>query len=383
MTIQMMSWRLENLQATIDGFVASGTLLATKVGGAYGKADISDDPGLYLFAAPLGAWLGLDAAQTATLFFLGILAFAVVAGSLGVWRAFGTSPSRGIGIMALGALAVVAAKVGDVYVVSAAVLAAFVPWLLVIVRKCSIRALLVFAALAGLLGGASNLVRSHSGTALAIVALAAFALATWASAKMRVLAAVVLLATMFVAPAGLSLVHRQRDAFLATVEELPPTAASGHPLWHSVYIGLGYVPNDHGITYLDEVAFEFVHKRAPGALPGSRESESILRAEVFRLAAVDPAFVARGVGVKLLAIVGYLLAFANIGLLALILARLPWGELAPLLVGLAFTALPGFLAIPLPNYLTGFIAMSTLLGIVGIDSWFAKRAAQTAVPAES
>ncbi len=383
MTIQMMPWRLENLQATIDGFLASGSLLATKVGDAYGRADVSDDPGLYLFAAPLGAWLGLDAAQTATLFFLGILALAVVAGSLGVWWAFGTPLSRGIGVVALGALAIVAAKVGDVYVVSTAVLMAFVPWLLAVVRERSMRALLVFAALAGLLGGGSNLIRSHSSTALAIVALAAFALATWAPTKMRALAAVVLLATMLIAPAGLSLVHRQRDAFLATVEELPPIAASGHPLWHSVYIGLGYVPNDHGITYLDEVAFAFVQERAPGALSGSKESESILRAEVFRLATTDPAFVARGVGAKLLAIAGYLLVFANIGLLALVVARPPWSELAPLLVGLSFSALPGIIAIPVPNYLTGFIAMSTLLGIVGIDSWFSKRASQTAVPAES
>ncbi len=375
MTIQMMPWRLENLQATIDGFRASGSLLATKAGSAYGKADVSDDPGLYLFAGPLGAWLGLDATQAAALFFLALLTIALVVGSLGVWRAFSTLGARGIGVVALGALAVTAAKVGDVYVASAAVLMALVPWLLVVVRGRAARPLIMFAAAAGLLAGMSNLIRSHSGTAFVLVAIVAIALATWAPAKVRAIATVTLVAAMLVAPAGLSLIHRQRDAFLATVEQLPPIAASGHPLWHSVYIGLGYVPNDHGITYLDEVAFAHVQKRSPGALAGSDESESILREEVFRLAKTDPGFIARGVGAKVGVIVVYLLVFANVGLLAVVLARPPWAELVPLLLGLAFTALPGILAIPAPNYLLGFIASATLIGVVGIDSWLARHIA--------
>ncbi len=383
MTMDLMSWRLGNLQATIDGFAASGVPLVTRVGSAFGKADLSDDPGLYLFAGPLGAWFGLDAARAATLFFLLILSLSCLVGSAGVWKAFLTPAGRAVGTLALIALTLVAWRIGDVYMVSAATLMAPIPWLLHVRRTARPRAVLAFAAATGLFAGASNLVRSHSGTALAVVALAAFALAASIPARLRATAAAVLLAGMLIAPAGLTLVHRHREAFLSTVATIPPAAASGHPLWHSIYIGLGYVPNGHGITYRDEVAFAFVKERDPGALSGSEESESILRREVFRLAAADPAFVARNVGAKLLAIACYLLAFANIGLVSLILARPPWRELVPLLLGLAFTALPGVLVVPMPGYLLGFIAMSTLTGIYGIDAWFSKRAGRGRMVAHS
>lgn len=373
MLIDVMPHRLENLQAAIDGFKASGTLLVTLTASGFGAADLGDDPGLYLLAAPLGAWLGLDAHATATVFLLGLIMTAFAIGSLGLWRAFATRPGRAVGTTGFALLACLSYVIGDVYVVSAAVLMALTPWLWVATRKRSVRSLLVSAPVAGLTAGAANLIRGQAGTVALVVIATALGLARWASVRSRLLALSLLIVAALVAPVGLSIVHHERDAFLARADHVRPAAAAGHPIWHSIYIGLGYVANDHGIIYLDDVGFDLVKTRDPDALSGSPESEAILRSEVFRLVAEDPGFIARGVGAKLVAILGYFVVFTNLGLAALFVVRPPLGELPPLCVGLAFAALPGILVIPLLDYLLGFIALCVLLGVLSIDTWSAAR----------
>lgn len=377
----MMSWRAGNLQAAIDGFKASGQLLVTRTSAGFGAADLGDDPGMYLFAAPLGAILGLDAVAAATVFLVGLIAVSFVIGSWGLWRAFTTLQGRVVGVTGLALLAYLSYRIGDVYMVSAAVLMGPIPWLWVATRTRSVRALLILSPVAGLAAGIANLVRGQAGTVALVVLITALGLATWAPARTRLLALSLLVIAALVAPAGLSLVHRDRDAFLATVDSAPSAAAGGHPIWHSIYIGLGYVANDHGIIYLDEVGFDFVKERDPEALSGSPESEAILRAEVLRLAAEDPAFIARGIGAKLLMILGYFVIFTNLGLAALFVVRPPLEETLPLFAGLLLAALPGILVIPLPDYLLGFIALCVLLGVVSIETWFASRVDQPTEPA--
>lgn len=383
MNIDMMPWRLQNLQAAIDAFRASGVPLVTLTNGVWGRADLSDDPGLFLIAAPIGAYLNLNATQTATLLLGLLLALGTLVGSLGIWRAFRTTESRVVGVAAALLLAAVTFEIGDVYSVSAAVLIGGVPWLLAVMRHPRTRTLLALGILAGLGAGLANIMRAHAGTTMALIAVSGLALTRTVAPRFRVLACLLLVLAMSAAPVWVAAARATRDDYLAKVGDEAATTSVGHPFWHTVYIGLGYVPNTHGIAYRDEIAIDFVRAKAPQAPLFGTEYESILRQEVMRLIRKDPVFVARSVGAKLLALIGYFLAFANIGALAFVRAPVPAHEAVALLLGLSFSTLPGFLAIPLPNYLTGFIAMSTLLGIVGIDSWFAKRAAQTAVPAES
>ena len=42
-----------------------------------------------------------------------------------------------------------------------------------------------------------------------------------------------------------------------------PGRMKQHPMWHSIYIGLGYLPNDLGLRYRDDVATAKVRELAP------------------------------------------------------------------------------------------------------------------------
>ena len=87
-------------------------------------------------------------------------------------------------------------------------------------------------------------------------------------------------------------------------------------MWHSVYIGLGYLPNDLGIRYRDDFAIAKVNELAPDSGYLTPQYEAVLRGEVARVAREHPGFVLRTVVAKLWALGVHLLWFANIGLLA-------------------------------------------------------------------
>lgn len=68
---------------------------------------------------------------------------------------------------------------------------------------------------------------------------------------------------------------------------------AGHPFWHTVYIGLGVVPNRYGIAYNDSDAVAYVRSVDAAAPYVGSEYESILRNRVLHLITHDPGFVLR------------------------------------------------------------------------------------------
>ena len=86
---------------------------------------------------------------------------------------------------------------------------------------------------------------------------------------------------------------KQRNAYLAQqLPEYEPIPAR-HPLWHNLYMGLGYLENDHGITYLDDAAITRARALSPGVGYMTPAYQQTLRGEVVRITREDPVFVAR------------------------------------------------------------------------------------------
>ncbi len=151
----------------------------------------------------------------------------------------------------------------------------------------------------------------------------------------------------------------RRDATLARFGE-DATAVNSHPLWHSMYIGLGFIPNSEVPEYNDAVAIDKVRSIDPTAPYTSVKYELILRREMLNLARHRPLLLIENLAAK----TGF------VALLALILLfparRVLFAEKDALWLDAAFvlaiglSAMSAILVIPRPPYLLTFLCLTLL-----------------------
>ena len=133
-----------------------------------------------------------------------------------------------------------------------------------------------------------------------------------------------------------------------------------HPMWHNIYIGLGWVHNSEVPEYLDEVGGHKVKSIDPSVVYCGPEYEAILRREVFRIAREKPWIIAVNVVGKLTTIVL---------MLALVLFpvrknfRLKFPADIPIIVAIALGMLPGLLVTPNFRYVLAGLCFALLFGI--------------------
>lgn len=332
----------------------------------------SDDQGIYVIVPVLSHWLGASnpitvlrwlwiAAWALTLLSSPIL-FRALFGSR--WAALLAPPTLLVCIVSFGT--------GDIYWVTPWVVATFMPALVLLLRSKPRHVWLALAAI-GLAAGVVTAIRSDAGlgVALAAVAVAAMMGGRW---PLRVAAiAVVTLAylapTMIVLPA----IREHRDHRIGV--NLSAGEPTSHPLWHSLYIGLGYTSNRYGIHYADRYAAAAAQEADPGVPYLSPAYATVLHRQVDALVENDPGFV---VGVEAeKAIVELFLAGPYILLLALLLpaalaacgaARLRRRELALFLPALAIGVLPAIVAVPFRDYTLSLLGPLGALGLLAIGS---------------
>jgi hypothetical protein len=162
-------------------------------------------------------------------------------------------------------------------------------------------------------------------------------------------------------------IMKQRDIYLRKNGSAYEPFTRGHAFWHSVYIGFGFLSNEYGIKYKDEIGIEKVRSISPKTRYLSQDYEMIIRGEVFNLIKNHPLFVTQTIFAKLGVIIFYFLIFCNAGLIAVVLHRKTWQLEIAFISALMFNALFGILVIPDYRYLMGFIGFTTLYGIVSID----------------
>ena len=126
--------------------------------------------------------------------------------------------------------------------------------------------------------------------------------------------------------------------------------SSQHLFWHTVYLGLAYLNNPYVPAWRDTAAREYAQKVDPHVVIYGPEYESILENRVKQIFHQDPLFIFYTVTAKLGVLASMLLLCVNFGLWAAI--RRPKGvgvELA-FWLSMGFAALPGVIAIPVPQY---------------------------------
>lgn len=365
--MQIMGFRLNELNASVAA-LDQGAVPYVGYNGKYYALGATDDLGNYLFIPQIAKAFNLPIEVAADAFYYGWLATSLVVGTLGLVLYLRSWTGRAIALAFTALLAANVASHGDVYLAAPCCIIACLPWVFWLAERANRTWVLIGAAVPiGLTIGVANLVRGHAGTGVLITS---FILIGFAS-RLSLIRRGAFIAALFGGVTLISLYQghllRQADTFLAQHS----TGYSGrtntaHPMWHSIYIGLGYLKNQHGIEYDDSVAAGVVRNIDPQARYMSNEYERILRLRVQSLFETDPDFIFRTIFAKI-GYVSYLfIRYAHLGLLAACFGAVSRREALALLCGAGFSALPGILVMPFSTYLLGFTTFASLIAVICI-----------------
>jgi hypothetical protein len=156
-------------------------------------------------------------------------------------------------------------------------------------------------ALVGLSLAASWLssIRNGSGLPIVIAAVIVLLLRRWR--WWRVIPAVALLVVVYISinTFVFSAIRDHRDDRIAATALAHEQRTTSHPLWHSAYIGLGYLPNGHGIRYDDDIAIARARRDSPDISSTSSRYEAVIRGAYFQLVREHPLEAAKQYAAKI------------------------------------------------------------------------------------
>jgi hypothetical protein len=265
----------------------------------------------------------------------------------------------------------------DFYWLSAWGMLTLLPLIYLLARdwpRFGLPALIALALVAGWLSS----IRSQTGLPIVLAGAIVLLLRHWR--WWRVLPALALLVVVYISintfifPA----IRAHRDHWL------DPTALRGgristHPLWHALYVGLGYLPNAYGLYFEDSVARARVQREAPGTPYFSNRYEHVIREAYFRMLRKHPIVMLKQYAAKALVTTADTLPYLLLVLLtmpAMLLLgserriRRRWVVLT--LPAIVIMFLPSMIVIPTQGYEQGLYGVLGLLGILGV-CWMLER----------
>jgi hypothetical protein len=268
---------------------------------SYFSAASTDDPGIYLYLPVAGRILGVDDPRLLLKWFV-LASFALLACiyPLLFYELFGSlavsvgSPVPPIAFLVLGN--------SDIYWIAAWCALACLPVLMLLAaRRWGGRSVAACAGVAIIASFASS-IRSETGLGVAIAAVALAVVRERSWRRRLAVGALVAAAYLTIRPALIKGVETYRDHAIASYIHAHPgwssVSSSGHPFWHSAYIGLGYLPNRWGIVWKDASAAAAVRRVDPKAPYLSARYSSILEHRYFHILRTDPGFVLRTYAAK-------------------------------------------------------------------------------------
>lgn len=370
---KLMPIRFQELSEAVAGLERTGVALVSVRGDSLiPTAGYTDDVGMYYLASKLASRFHLSAGTAWDLFFFLIIIPAFVIGFVGMMCILETRLAKFFGAAMIVVLFVTVYLSGDIYALSPSLTVALVPYLIRWSKsdsKMSVKHGVLFL-LFGVVIMLAHLIRAHAATALVLTfGVLLFLEKRWQMKEKWISLALIVVGILLV---WLFFKTRiaERDAYLSQRQPNYVAPPQAHPFWHNVYIGFGFLENDYGIRYRDQIAYDKAKEISPTVLLLGDEYERILRDEVFALIKKDPLFVVRTVSAKAGVIGFYLLLFMNIGLFCAWRYGLKWQMELALWAGMLFNTLPGFLAVPYIPYLTGSFAFAVIYGAMQVDNAF-------------
>jgi hypothetical protein len=369
--------RARNLRAALTMIEQGGPLLLARgpsIHGAPGPlqpAGISDDEGLYVYLPLLCRLFGVaDPVSMLRYLYIALSALAVTIYPLVFYR-LTRSLVAGIAAPLILLACILSMGFNDIYWIPAWGMLTLLPLIYLLVQRWPRFGLLALVALCVAASWLSS-IRSQSGLPVAIAAVIVLLARRWR--WWRSLPALALLAVAYISVTTLlfGAIRAHREHWLGS-RTIGKSEAVAHPLWHTVYIGLGYLPNDYGLHYRDGVAGKLLQREDPGAPSFSALEATVLRRAFFAFARRHPLEVVRQYAAKALVSAADAAPYLIVVLLtmpAMLLLgperriRRRWFLIT--LPAILIALLPAMVAIPLQGYEEGLYGAVGVLGIVGL-----------------
>jgi hypothetical protein len=339
--------------------------------GALYAPGADEKQGLYVYFPLLSHLLGVaDPVSMVRYSYITLFALAAAIYPLVFYR-LTRSPAAAVAAPLM--LLVCAASLGfnDIYWIPAWGILISMPLVFLLARDWSRAAIPLLVAIALTAGWVSS-IRGGSGIGIAVAA--AIAVVLHRPRWWKLLATLALLACAYMSTNALivNLAREHRDDRIGT-HALDASTSSESDLWHTTYIGLGYLANDYGLGYDDTYAESRAQQDAPGTTKLSSRYATVLRRAWLRLVRQHPTEVAKQYAAKAVVTVAnaacYLAIVLVTGPAMLLLGsatriRRRWFLLTLPVLAVAF--MPTILAIPFQRYEQAFYGALGLLGILGL-----------------
>jgi hypothetical protein len=354
--MNIMPSRYKGLNEALIGYKKSGVPLVGYDGNSFKHPQFGDDEGIYYFVPKMADMFNLEIGQALMIFQVGIIVISFILGIVGSFLILKTKAARILSVFYLSMLSFIAFKAGDIYIVSSSIVISLIPLFLYFIRDQRVKTpLYIYLFIAGVLISMSNFVRAYSGFGVMIFIGIAIAFSHMKGKKKLVVISIIVSSVLLTSVYFKSLMVK-RDEFLQKQQLFSEEATGRHVIWHSVYIGLGFIDNPYVEAYLDESAKRKVRSIDPSVKYLSNEYGRILRNETIKIIVKNPLFFMINLSAKAGVIMFYLMIFANVGLLLLIFRKRPLEYELSFWVTMIFYLFIGILVVPHLRYLLGFVS---------------------------
>jgi hypothetical protein len=358
---RLMATRYVEIVRAARGYNCTGTVSVAFNGRNYTQAGMFDDPGIAELIPTISSLIGISLADTYDLTVFSVISVGIMIGYAGFWRLHPNQRLRWVGGAVFLCLGLAEAAVADVYIFQISPLIAGIPWILYFGLSGKAFALDASAILLAFSCSWCSLVRSGT-TLICVGFLIALFIGRCRVQKIVLPSLLIILACV---PSMIFEQHliARRDAALARIGEIP-TALNSHPLWHSIYIGLGFIHNSEVPEYNDAVALNKVRSIDPTVPYGSKKYDGILKREVFKLAKHRPMLLIETLAAKagiVILLAAIVLAPARRFLLSE--RKVLWLD-AAFVVSIGMSAMGPILVVPRLPYLLTFLCLTLLYSSV-------------------
>jgi hypothetical protein len=354
---RLMTSRYVEIVQAARGRSCTDTAAVAFTGHTYIQAGMSDDPGIAELIPTIATWTETSLARAFDITELSVICLGILIGYTGFCRLFPNQQARWLGIAIFVCLGLAQARVADVYVYQTSPLIAGIPWVLHFALSLRLLARDLSAALLAFCCSWCSLVRIGT-TTICLAFLITLFIWYHPSAKTFGRLLIVCLACV---PA-LTFEHHlifHRNQILGGFG-YTASAVDVHPVWHSIYVGLGFIPNSEVSKFSDTVAMDKARSIDPTVAYTSSRYESILRSEVLRIAMHKPLVLVENLAAKaaIVTVLGLVLLFPS--------RRFLFGKDHPLwldaafLAAIAVSSMNAVLVAPKPGYLLTFLCLTFL-----------------------
>ena len=366
----LMPFRHEYLGKTLKGYEMTGVPLIQYDGNVFSPAGISDDTGIYYFVPKIANFFNINLEQAISAFFLFFFCSSILISLFAIFKIFPNIKERIISLFFLLTISVYMFARGDIYIMSATTMLTIIPLSYYLKKKgCLNYTHYIIYFSFGLLISVSNFIRSNSATGVLLFLLFFIFLTQRTNKKFLMYTYVVLAVGFLISSLFITSVKRERDEYLNSINAAKAeNFVKGHTLWHSVYLGLGFLNNTYKIEYNDNCGFIKAESIQPNIVYYSTEYENLMKKEVINLLKTDPWFIIKNILSKFGVVVFYLLIFSNIGIIYIFKALRNLTFNIPIWICLIFNLSFPLITMPFPSYLIGAVCTVVISSIISMDT---------------